>query len=73
MVMPKYRKCDICGDSYKDEHITLEYFCTPCWFVPNHIPDGQVENVYKLRYEKAGKDYEKSEHKKMLRMRQTDS
>ncbi len=53
MVMQKYRNCDICGVSYLDEHLSKPELCTSCWYIPDHIPDEQVERVYKQRYEKS--------------------
>jgi hypothetical protein len=65
--MPGYSNCDMCGDSYKDEHTHKPELCTPCWYIPDHIPESQHEQFYKLRYN------EKSEYKKMQLLRQTNS
>ena len=65
--MRKYRNCDFCGERYIDEHSNMPELCTPCWLIPDHIPDDQVGNFYRLR------KIEKSEHKKMLLLRQTNS
>lgn len=71
--MPSYRNCDCCGKTYKNEYGDRPELCTPCWYVPTHIPTSQKERWYGMLYKKMGKDYEKSEHKKMLLLRQTDS
>lgn len=54
--MPKYRNCDICGELYEDKYNSCKpELCTPCWYIPDHIPTSQFDRVYKGRYEKHNK------------------
>lgn len=53
----RYRNCDLCGATYKDEHTYMSQLCTPCWYIPDHVPDSQIEKFYRIRYAKAGVEY----------------
>jgi hypothetical protein len=54
MDTPKYRNCDICGKTYKDDHVYLPELCTSCWYIPNHIPKAQYGRWYDKLYENIG-------------------
>ena len=68
--MQEFRNCEVCGIRFEYKpYIMKPELCTPCWDIPDYIPEEQREMYYRLLKER----YEKSKHKKMLLLRQTNS